>query len=244
MTELVGKKILVTAAAQGIGRATALACLSGGAFVTATDLNVDALADLEALGMVTKRLDVTDVAAVHALAGKEVWDAVVHCAGFVHDGTVLDVDDETFDFAVGLNLRSAFHITRAVLPGMQGARSGSLVYISSVASSVKGVPRRAVYGATKAALIGLSKSVAADFVADGIRANCICPGTVDTPSLQQRMEAKGGDFAAVRAAFVARQPMGRLGTADEVGALARFLCSPAAAFITGQAIAIDGGWTI
>jgi 2-keto-3-deoxy-L-fuconate dehydrogenase len=244
MIELAGKNVLVTAAAQGIGRAAAEACLSAGASVTATDLSIAALADLAALGVAIERLDVTDAAAVQAVAGTRTWDAVIHCAGCVHDGTVLDVDDATFDFAINLNLRSAFHISRAVLPGMRSAGIGSLVYISSVASSIKGVPRRSVYGATKAGLIGLAKSVAADFVTEGIRANCICPGTVDTPSLQQRIEAKGDDFDAIRAAFVARQPMGRLGTAQEIGALARFLCSPAASFITGQAIAIDGGWTI
>lgn len=244
MSALGGKRVLVTAAGQGIGRAAAEACLAQGASVTATDLNAAALKGWSAPGLMTASLDVTDAAAVHALAGDGRWDAVIHCAGFVHGGTVLDITQEDFDFAMSLNLRSAVTVSQAALPAMRSGGGGALVFISSVASSLKGVPNRALYSASKAALIGLCKSIAADFVGEGIRANCVCPGTVDTPSLGDRIRAQGGDPAAVRQAFMDRQPMGRLGTAEEVGRLSAYLAGADADFITGQAIAIDGGWTI
>jgi len=244
MGALEGKRILVTAAGQGIGRAAAEACLQGGALVTATDLNAAAFEGWAAPGLTTGALDVTDETAVFAMAGDGRWDAVIHCAGFVHGGTVLDITQSDFDFAMSLNLRSAVTVSQAVLPAMRSAGGGALVFISSVASSMKGVPNRALYSASKAALIGLCKSIAADFVSEGIRANCVCPGTVDTPSLGDRIRAQGGDPAAVRQAFVDRQPMGRLGTAEEVGRLSAYLASAEADFITGQAIAIDGGWSL
>ena len=244
MSALAGKRVLVTAAGQGIGRAAAKTCLAQGASVTATDLNVSAFEGWSAAGLLTASLDVTDVAAVHTLAGEGRWDAVIHCAGYVHGGTVLDITQADFDFAMSLNLRSAVTVSQAVLPAMRTGGGGALVFISSVASSLKGVPNRALYSASKAALIGLCKSIAADFVSERIRANCVCPGTVDTPSLGERIRAQGSDPAVVRQAFVDRQPMGRLGNAEEVGRLSAYLASADSDFITGQAIAIDGGWTI
>jgi 2-keto-3-deoxy-L-fuconate dehydrogenase len=244
--DLSGKTCLVTAAGQGIGRATAVALRDAGANVIATDLNPALVSALAAEADITAYpLDVTDQLALAALADRiGAVDVLCHCAGFVHDGTVLDVDTAAFDFSFDLNVRSAFRMAQMVLPGMQARGSGALIFIASVASAIKGVPRRAVYGASKAAVLGLSKSIAADFVGSGIRSNCICPGTVETPSLAQRIEAKGGDFATEHAAFVGRQPMGRLGRAEEIAALAVYLASDRAAFVTGQAIAIDGGWTI
>ena len=175
-------------------------------------------------------------------------DVLAQVAGYVHDGTIMDVTDEVFDASFDLNVRSAFHMSQAVLPGMRRRGSGSIVLMSSVVSSIKGAPRRCVYGTTKAALIGLAKSIAADYVTDGIRANCICPGTVETPSWHGRVDAQSAAQAAERddvvAAFVTRQPMGRLGRPDEIADLAVYLSSDAAAFVSGQAIAIDGGWTI
>ena len=246
MTDLATKRCLVTAAGQGIGRATALALRDAGAGVIASDINADLLATLAAEpGITTAQLDVTSEASLDQNAGifGDI-DVLCHCAGVVHDGTVLDVDRAAFDFSFDLNVRAAFRLSQLVLPGMIGRGAGSLIFVASVAGTIKGVPRRAVYGASKAAVQGLSKSIAADFVTNGIRSNCICPGTVETPSLAQRIDARGGDYAREHAAFVARQPMGRLGQPDEIAALAVFLASDRAAFITGQAIAIDGGWTI
>ena len=246
MQSLASKTCLVTAAGQGIGRATALALRDSGAHVIASDINTDLLATLAAEpGIVTANLDVTSETSLEQNADIFSYvDVLCHCAGFVHDGTVLDVDRAAFDFSFDLNVRAAFRLSQMVLPGMIDRGAGSLVFVASVASAIKGVPRRAVYGASKAAVLGLSKSIAADFVSNGVRSNCICPGTVETPSLAQRIDARGGDYASEHAAFVARQPMGRLGQPDEIAALAVFLASDAAAFITGQAIAIDGGWTI
>ena len=245
-TELQGKRCFVNAAGQGIGRAIAIALHDAGGEVLASDRDQSLLDALRAdTGIETVQLDVTDGAAIAAL-GDRLSQADVLCqvAGFVHDGTLLDVDDAAYDFSFELNVRSAFRMAQAVIPGMRERRNGSIIIVSSVVSSIKGAPRRCVYGATKAALLGLSKSIAADYVTEGIRSNCICPGTVETPSWHGRVEAQGGDLEAVRAAFVARQPMGRLGTPDEIAGLARYLASDAAAFVTGQAIAIDGGWTI
>ncbi len=242
---LQGKRAFVTAAAQGIGRATALAFAAEGAEVFATDLNEAKVAEIAGPRIHTARLDVLDVAAVKA-AARDV-DILFNCAGFVHQGSVLDATEEDFTLAFELNVRSMFRTIRAFLPGMLERRHGSIINIASVASTVKGLPNRFVYGASKAAVIGLTKSVAADFVGRGIRCNCICPGTVQSPSLDDRIAANAvaaGSLEASRAAFVARQPMGRLGTAEEIAGVAVFLASDEAEFMTAQAISIDGGITL
>lgn len=241
--KLEGKTVVITAAAQGIGRASALAFAAAGAKVVATDINVVALGELNGTeGLVTRKLDVLDDAAVKA-AFAEIGpvDVLFNCAGFVHDGTILAMKDEDFDFAVDLNVRAMVRTIRAVLPGMLERGHGAIINMSSVASSQKGVPNRFVYGLTKAAVIGLTKAVAADYVAKGIRCNAICPGTVESPSLEGRMRAQG-NYEAARATFIARQPMGRLGTADEIADLAIHLAG--ATYTTGQAYNIDGGWSI
>ncbi len=243
---LKNKTALVTAAAQGIGRATALAFAGEGARVVATDINAEALEALsrESSNIRTMRLDVRDPAAIAAAtADVGAVDILFNCAGFVHHGTILDCDEAAWAFSLDLNVTSMYRMTRAFLPGMLHAGHGNIINMSSVASSVTGVPSRFVYGVTKAAVIGLTKSIAADFVGQGIRCNAICPGTVDTPSLHQRLGAQG-DFEAARAAFIARQPMGRIGTADEIANLAVYLASDESAFTTGQIHVIDGGWTI
>lgn len=238
-----GKKILVTAAAQGIGRATAEKFAAEGASVIATDINMEVLGTLKAANLTTRRLDVLDRAAITA-AAEEIGaiDVLVNCAGFVHHGTILDCEEKDFEFNTNLNVRAAYRMIRAFLPAMLARKSGTIVNISSIASSIVGVPNRFIYGTTKAGLIGLTKSVAIDFVTQGIRANAICPGTVETPSLEQRMAARG-DVAEARKAFIARQPMGRLGNAEEIAALALYLASDESAFVTGQEFVIDGGWT-
>jgi 2-keto-3-deoxy-L-fuconate dehydrogenase len=244
--DLSGKTALVTAAGAGIGRASALALAEAGAAVTATDVDMDALATLghEAGGIETRRLDCTDGEAIAALAGDiTAPDILVNCSGWVHHGTILDVDDAVYDRAFDLNVRAHVLTIRAFLPGMIARGGGSIVNISSAAGVYKGAPNRAVYGATKAALIGLTKAVAADFIKDGIRCNAVCPGTIDTPSLRERIRAFG-DEEEGRRAFMARQPSGRFGTADEIGALVLYLASDEAAFVTGQAHIIDGGWTL
>lgn len=240
-----GKRAVVTAAAQGIGRATALAFAREGAEVTATDINEKGLAALaeEAQGIDVRRLDVTDAVAIEDLAASlGAVDVLFNCAGFVHHGTVLDCSEDDWDFSFELNVRSMYRMIRAFLPAMLEAERGSIVNMSSVASSIKGAPNRFIYGATKAAVIGLTKSVAADFVTRGIRCNAICPGTVQTPSLDERIAALGNAEEA-RRAFIARQPMGRLGTPEEIAALAVYLASDEAAFTTGVAHIIDGGWS-
>lgn len=243
MTDLTGKTVLVTAAAQGIGRATALAFARIGAEVHATDINLVRLSEIDREpNVTTARLDVlSDDAVKTFVAGVGAIDVLVNCAGFVHAGTILDMKDEDFDFAVDLNVRSMIRTIRAALPAMLKAGGGAIVNIASVAGSVKGVPNRFAYGVTKAAVVGLTKSVAADYVGQGIRCNCICPGTVESPSLDDRMRAQG-DYDRARAAFIARQPMGRLGTPEEIADLAVYLAG--ATYTTGQAYAIDGGWTI
>lgn len=243
MTDFTGKTVLVTAAAQGIGRAIALAFARAGANVHATDINLVRLSEIDREPNIrTVKLDVLSDEAVNALvAGIGRIDVLANCAGFVHAGTILDMKDEDFDFAVNLNVRSMIRTIRAVLPGMLKDGGGAIVNIASVAGSVKGVPNRFAYGVTKAAVVGLTKSVAADYVGQGIRCNCICPGTVESPSLDDRMRAQG-DYDTARAAFIARQPMGRLGTPEEIADLAVYLAG--ATYTTGQAYAIDGGWTI
>ncbi len=236
-----GKTVLVTAAAQGIGRATALAFSAAGGRVIATDINEVALGDIGA-GVTTRRLDVLDAADVDKVVAETgPIDILFNGAGFVHAGSILEMKDEDFDFAVDLNVRSMIRTIRAVLPAMLERGGGAIVNMASVAGSMKGVPNRFAYGTTKAAVIGLTKAVAADYVGQGIRCNAICPGTVESPSLQDRMRAEG-DYEKSRAAFVARQPLGRLGTPEEIADLAVHLAN--ATYTTGQAYAIDGGWTI
>ena len=245
---LAGKTAFITAAAQGIGRATALAYAAEGARVIATDLNEAKLAEIAAENIAVHRLDATqadDIARVAASAG--TVDVLFNCAGFVHQGTILDATEAEWDFAFALNVRSMFHTIRAFLPGMLTAGRGSIINISSAASSIKGAPNRSIYGTTKAAVIGLTKSVAADFVKQGIRCNAICPGTVQTPSLDDRIAANAaaaGSLEAARTGFIARQAMGRLGTPEEIAALAVYLGSDETQFLTGQAVVIDGGWTL
>jgi 2-keto-3-deoxy-L-fuconate dehydrogenase len=240
---LQGKTAIVTAAGQGIGRATALAMAAEGAAVLATDIDAEKLKDLAEFGITAQRLDVTDATAVAAFtAAQPSPDILFNCAGFVHGGTILDCDDAAFDFSVNLNVRAMVHLIQGVLPGMVARGGGSIINMSSVASSIIGVPNRFVYGMTKAAVIGLTKSVAADFVTKGIRCNAVCPGTVESPSLHDRMRAQG-DFDAARASFIARQPMGRLARTDEIAALVVYLASDESAFMTGQAVVIDGGWS-
>jgi 2-keto-3-deoxy-L-fuconate dehydrogenase len=234
---------LVTAAAQGIGRASALAFAEAGAKVYATDINEAALKELEGVsGIITRKLNVLDEAAVKALVAEiGQVDILFNCAGVVHGGSILEMKDEDLDFAVNLNVKAMIRTIQAVLPGMLERKDGAIVNMASVASSVKGVPNRFAYGVTKAAVIGLTKAVAADYVAKGIRCNAICPGTVESPSLQDRLRAQG-DYEEQRAAFIARQPIGRIGQPEEIADLAVYLAG--ATYTTGQAYNIDGGWTI
>jgi len=240
VTDLTGKTALVTAAAQGIGRASVLALAAAGARVIATDIDVRALEGLASDRIETRRLDVLDPVAVAALADETI-DILFNCAGVVHGGTVLETSDADLDFAWRLNVMAQVHTCQAVLPGMAARGGGSIINMSSIASSVKGVPNRFAYSVTKAAVLGLTKSIAADFVDKNIRVTAICPGTVDTPSLQERLGA-GGDYESTRAAFVARQPIGRLGTPEEIADLVVYLAG--ATYTTGQAHVIDGGWGI
>ncbi len=240
---LQGKRAVVTAAGAGIGQATAMAFVAEGAEVIATDINPDALGPVRDAGCRVQALDVTDGAAVlRFVAEVGAPDVLFNCAGFVHHGTILDCDDDIFDFSFNLNVRSMFRVTRAFLPPMIANGGASIVNMASAVSSIIAAPNRFIYGATKAAVIGMTKGIAADFVTQGIRCNAICPGTVDSPSLQARMRALG-DYETARAAFVARQPMGRIAGADEVAKLALYLASDESAFVTGQAMVIDGGWS-
>jgi 2-keto-3-deoxy-L-fuconate dehydrogenase len=240
-----GKKTLITAAAQGIGRASALAFAREGAQVIATDVNAAKLAELAGTpGIVTRRLDVLDKAAIKACAAEVGGlDALFNCAGFVANGTILDCDDAAWDFSNNLNVRAMYWMTQAFLPAMIAKGGGSIVNMSSVASSVKGVVNRFVYGTTKAAVIGLTKSVAADFIKQGIRCNAICPGTVQTPSLDDRINS-AADPVEARKAFIARQPLGRLGSPEEIAALAVYLASDESAYTTGAIHVVDGGLTL
>jgi 2-keto-3-deoxy-L-fuconate dehydrogenase len=241
---LQGKTAFVTAAAQGIGRATALAFAAEGARVIATDLNEAKLAELKAAGITTARLDVTDPQAVAAAIGAAGrLDALVNVAGYVHHGTILDAAAKDWDFSWSLNVQSMVNTIKAALPGMLAGGGGAIVNVASVAGSIKGIVNRCVYGTTKAAVIGLTKSVAIDYVGKSVRCNAICPGTVQTPSLDQRINAFA-DPVEARKAFIGRQPMGRLGTAEEIAALAVYLASDDAVFVTGQSMIIDGGLTI
>ncbi|MBP0481678.1 SDR family oxidoreductase [Sagittula salina] len=235
---LQGKRAFITAAGQGIGRAIAEGYAREGATVVATDLKAELLQGLNAE---CHALDVTDRAAVCAAIEAAAPDILVNCAGFVHAGALLDAQEAEFDFAMALNVKSQFHAMHAALPGMIARGGGAIVNIASVASSIVAAPNRCIYGMSKAAVIGLTKSVAVDYVKQGIRVNCICPGTVDSPSLHDRLRAMG-DYDEARRAFEARQPMGRIGTAEEIAHLAIYLGSDESAFTTGQAHVIDGGW--
>ncbi|MBL1235008.1 MAG: SDR family oxidoreductase [Rhodobiaceae bacterium] len=240
-----GKRIFVTAAAQGMGRASALAFAREGAKVLATDVNEELLATLknEAPNAIDiAPLDVTDKAAIAAITQDREIDVLFNCAGFVHNGTILDCDEDGFEKSINLNVRSMYRMARAVLPGMIERKRGNIINMASVASSVIGVPNRFAYGMTKAAVIGLTKSIAADFVSKGIRCNALCPGTVDTPSLEGRMRAQG-NYDEARQSFIDRQPMGRIGTVDEMAETLVFLASDETAFMTGVALVVDGGWS-
>jgi len=240
---LAGRRALVTAAGQGIGRATALAMAAEGAQVFATDINAEALASLaDHRSITTLTLDVMDHDSILAGIAKADPEILFNCAGFVHHGTIFGATEDEWTFGHNLNVRSMFWTSRAALPAMLERGGGSIINMSSVASSVIGAPNRFIYGVTKAAVIGLTKSIASDYVKSGIRCNAICPGTVMSPSLQDRLAATG-DYDEAEKAFIARQPMGRFGQAEEIAALAVYLASDESAFVTGQAINIDGGWT-
>ncbi len=244
------KTALITAAGQGIGHATALRFAAEGARVIATDIDPDKLRDLEGVeGIATRRLDVLDAAAVEALAGElPPLDVLFNCAGFVAGGSLLTGSDADWELSLALNVTAMARLTRALLPAMIDHGGGSIINMASVASSLKGVPNRCAYGTTKAAVIGLTKSIAADFIDRGIRCNAICPGTVDSPSLRQRIRdqarQQGRPEAEVQAEFLARQPLGRLGTPEEIAALATYLAADESAYTTGTAQVIDGGWLI
>jgi len=242
---LAGKTALVTAAAQGIGRATALAFAAEGAQVTATDINIARLEELTGTpGIAVRQLDVLDPQAVHSLAAElPPLDVLCNVAGYVHHGSILDCPEEDWDFSFDLNVKSMYRMIRAFLPAMLEHGGGSIVNMASVASSLRGLPNRCVYGASKAAVIGLTKSVAADFIQQGIRCNCICPGTIESPSLEERINAFP-DPVAARKAFIARQPIGRLGTAEEIAGMAVYLASDIAGYTTGTAMIVDGGVTL
>ncbi len=243
---LAGKIALVTAAGQGIGRATAIAFADQGALVWATDINEPALLTLrhDRPGIRTRRLDVRDAEDVVDCAGEVgTLDVLFNCAGYVHHGTILDCLEKDWDFSFDLNVKSMYRTCRAFLPAMLEAGKGSIINMSSAASSIKAAPNRFVYGSTKAAVIGLTKAVAADFIRSGVRCNAICPGTVESPSLEQRIRAQGNAEKA-RSEFVARQPMGRIGRPEEIAALAVYLASDESNYTTGQVHIIDGGFSL
>ena len=242
---LKGKNVLVTAAAQGIGRASVLALAAEGAKVFASDVNMTALSTIREENhenIEIFELDARDDASVAAGVERAQPDVLFNCAGFVHNGTILDASDDELDFAFDLNVRSMLRTIRAALPGMLARGSGSIINMSSACSSTIGAPNRFVYGTTKAAVLGLTKSVAIDYITQGIRCNAICPGTVESPSLHDRLRATG-DYDAAMKAFVARQPMGRIAKAEEIAALVVYLASDESAFTTGQGHVIDGGWS-
>ncbi|WP_298261136.1 SDR family oxidoreductase [uncultured Litoreibacter sp.] len=241
-----GKTAIVTAAAQGIGRASALAMADEGAKVFATDVSADALKDLQHDNIETFVLDVCDLASVKAGISRAQPDVLFNCAGFVHTGTVLEATEDEWDFAFDLNVKAMWRMAQAALPGMLERGGGSIINMSSALSSIIGAPNRFIYGTSKAAVIGMTKSIAVDYITKGIRCNCICPGTVETPSWHDRVTALGaqlGSYEEAKAQFVSRQPMGRVATAEEIAALVVYLASDESAFTTGQPHVIDGGWS-
>jgi len=245
MGRLAGKTVLMSAAGQGIGRATALMMAAEGAKVYATDINPDTLAQLKADAtgdLEVFEMDVLDQDAVKAGVERAQPNVLFNCAGFVHNGTIEECTNDEWDFAFNLNCKSMFQMMQATLPVMLANGGGSIINMSSAASSIMGAPNRFVYGATKAAVIGMTKSVAKDYITKGIRCNCICPGTVESPSLHERLHATG-DYEAALKAFIARQPLGRIATAEEIALLVTYLASDESAFTTAQAHVIDGGWT-
>ncbi len=242
--KLEGKTALVTSAAQGIGRASAIALAEEGAKVFATDIREDLLAELAGPNITCFGLNVLEQAAIDAAVARTgPVDILLNCSGYVHHGTVLDCGDKDWDFSFDLNVKAHYRMIKAYLPGMLAKAHGNVINIASVASSIKGAPNRFAYGASKAAIIGMTKALAVDFVAKGIRCNAICPGTVETPSLYDRMRAQG-DFEKAKAAFIARQPMGRLAQPEEMGKMVVYLASDDSDFMTGQALVIDGGWSL
>jgi 2-keto-3-deoxy-L-fuconate dehydrogenase len=246
MERLTGKKALITAAGQGIGRATALAMAETGAKVFATDINEEALSELSHPNIETYVMDVRSDASVKEGVARAKPNVLFNCAGFVHNGSILETSDADWDFAFDLNVRSMFRTIKAALPDMLDGGTGSIINMSSAASSIIGAPNRFVYGTTKAAVIGLTKSVACEYIKKGIRCNCICPGTVESPSWHDRVTALGeqmGSYELALEAFVSRQPMGRVATAEEIAALVVYLASDESAFTTGQPHVIDGGWS-
>ncbi len=241
---LANKTILITAAGQGIGRATAELFAAQGAQVIASDVNAAALEELGKIAGITPMLlDVTDAQSVAAVADLGPLDVLFNCAGYVASGSILDCEERDFDFSFELNVKAMYRVTKTALPQMIENGGGSIINVSSVASSMMGVPNRFAYGASKAAVIGMTKAIAADFITQGIRCNAICPGTVDSPSMHGRLQATG-NYEQALDDFIARQPMGRIGRPEEIAALALYLASDDSAFTTGQAHAIDGGWTI
>ncbi|MDA9171150.1 SDR family oxidoreductase [Alphaproteobacteria bacterium] len=244
MINLKGKTALLTASGQGIGFAVAKAFAASGAYVIATDVNSKTLSTLDGIVSETHLLNVTDNNAIKSLVKSiKEPDILFNCAGIVNNGTILEANDDEWDFAFNLNARSMFHMVQAVLPIMLKNGGGSIVNIASVSSSVKGVPNRFIYGASKAAVLGMTKSIASDYITQGIRCNAICPGTIESPSLEQRLSDMG-DYQKARKEFVARQPMGRIGEAEEIASLALYLASDASAYTTGQFHIIDGGMCI
>jgi 2-keto-3-deoxy-L-fuconate dehydrogenase len=244
--KLEGRVALVTSAGQGIGRSSAIALAREGAKVFATDIREDLFKDIskDHPGITGFGLNVLEQSAVDAaLKRTGPIDILFNCSGFVHNGTILDCEEKDWDFSFDLNVKAHYRMIKAYLPGMLAKGKGNVINMASVASSIKGAPNRFVYGASKAAVIGLTKALAADFVAKGIRCNAICPGTVETPSLYDRMRAQG-DFEKAKAAFIARQPMGRMAQPEEIAEMVIYLASDDSAFITGQAFVIDGGWSI
>jgi 2-keto-3-deoxy-L-fuconate dehydrogenase len=243
---LAGKTAIITSAGQGIGRASAICMAGEGATVWATDINSEALAALAAEhpAIETFTLNVLKQEEVDAAVSRVgTPDILFNCSGYVHAGTIMETDDKAWDFSFDLNVKAHYRMTKAFMPGWLQRGHGVVINMASAASSIKGVPNRFVYGATKAAVIGMTKALAADFTSKGIRVNAICPGTVDSPSLMDRLKATG-DFEAARSAFISRQPMGRMARADEIGMLVVYLASDEAAFVTGQTFVIDGGWSI
>lgn len=243
---LAGKSAIVTAAGQGIGRASAIAMAREGAKVWATDINAEQLKTLaaEQSGIEVFTLNVLKQEEIDAAAARVgVPDILFNCSGHVHAGTIMETDDKAWDFSFDLNVKAHFHMIKAFMPGWLARGKGTVINMASAASSIKGVPNRFVYGATKAAVIGLTKALAADYTTKGIRVNAICPGTVDSPSLAERLKATG-DYEAAKAAFISRQPMGRMADASEIGMLVVYLASDESAFVTGQTFVIDGGWSL